>query len=100
MKKTFLGLVLAVVSATGYAQKDARIQEIRSAYANAKAKMSKNGKDGQSPRDLWIERNDVIDKAADVTEWEGTTIYFESDTVDGREGRTGQPTSTHGIARC
>ena len=70
MKKTFLGLVLAVVSATGYAQKDARIQEIRSAYSNAKQKMSKNGKDGQSPRDLWIERND------------------------------GQPTSTHGIARC
>ena len=45
MKKMFLGLVLAVVSATGYAQKDARIQEIRSAYANAKAKMSKNGKE-------------------------------------------------------
>lgn len=85
MKKVFLGLVLAVVSATGYAQKDARIQEIRSAYADAKAKMSKNGKDGQSPRDLWIECNDVIDKEADVTEWEGATIYFDSDTVDGRE---------------
>ena len=53
MKKTFLGLVLAVVSATGYAQKDARIQEIRSAYANAKAKMSKNGKDGQSRRGIF-----------------------------------------------
>jgi hypothetical protein len=85
MKKVFLGLMLAVVSATGYAQKDARIQEIRSAYANAKVKMSKNGKDGQSPRDLWIECNDVIDKEADVTEWEGTTIYFDTDTVDGRE---------------
>ena len=85
MKKVFFGLVLAMVSATGYAQKDSRIQEIRSAYANAKAKMSKNGKEGQSPRDLWIERNDVIDKEADVTEWEGTTIYFDSDTVDGRE---------------
>ena len=51
-------MALAVVSAAGYAQKDAQIQEIRSAYSNAKQKMSKNGKDGQSPRDLWIERND------------------------------------------
>ena len=76
MKKVFIGLVLAVVSATGYAQegqtatskltkeqKDTRMDEIRSAYANAKQKMSKNGKNGQSPRDLWIEYNDVIDKA-------------------------------------
>ena len=98
MKKVFIGLVLAVVSATGYAQegqtatskltkeqKDTRMDEIRSAYANAKQKMSKNGKNGQSPRDLWIEYNDVIDKAADVTEWEGATIYFDSDTVGGIE---------------
>ena len=98
MKKVFLGLMLAVVSATGYAQegqtatskltkeqKAARMDEIRSAYANATQKMSKNGKNGQSPRDLWIECNDVIDKEADVTEWEGTTIYFDSDTVGGIE---------------
>ena len=98
MKNVLLGLMLAVVSAAGYAQKvptaksrltkeqkKERIQEIRSVYAAAKDKVAKNGKNGQSPRDLWIERNDVIDAKADVTEWEGTTVYFDTDTVDGRE---------------
>lgn len=97
MKKVILSLVLAVVSVAGYAQteednqtatskltkeqKEARIQEIRSAYAEAKAKVAKNGKNGQSPRDLWIECNDVIDKEADVTSWEGISVYFDSETV-------------------
>ena len=97
MKKVFLSLVLAVVSVTGYAQleednrtatstltkeqKAARIQEIRNAYAEAKAKVGKNGKNGQSPRDLWIECNDVIDKEADVTSWEGISVYFDSETI-------------------
>ena len=97
MKKVFLSLVLAVVSVTGYAQleednrtatstltkeqKAARIQEIRNAYAEAKAKVAKNGKNGQSPRDLWIECNDVIDKEADVTSWEGISVYFDSETI-------------------
>ena len=86
MKKIILSLVLAAVSAAGYAQteeqratskltqeqKEARIAEIRSAYAEAKQKMSKNGKNGQSPRDLWIEYNDVLEAQADITEWEGT----------------------------
>ena len=97
MKKVFLSLVLAVVSVAGYAQleednrtatstltkeqKAARIQEIRNAYAEAKAKVAKNGKNGQSPRDLWIECNDVIDKEADVTSWEGISVYFDSETI-------------------
>ena len=97
MKKMFLSLVLAVVSVAGYAQpeednrtatstltkeqKAARIQEIRNAYAEAKAKVAKNGKNGQSPRDLWIECNDVIDKEADVTSWEGISVYFDSETI-------------------
>ena len=97
MKKIFLSLVLAVVSVAGYAQpeednqtatstltkeqKAARIQEIRNAYAEAKAKVAKNGKNGQSPRDLWIECNDVIDKEADVTSWEGISVYFDSETI-------------------
>lgn len=97
MKKIFLSLVLAVVSVAGYAQpeednrtatstltkeqKAARIQEIRNAYAEAKAKVGKNGKNGQSPRDLWIECNDVIDKEADVTSWEGISVYFDSETI-------------------
>lgn len=97
MKKMFLSLVLAVVSVAGYAQpeednqtatstltkeqKAARIQEIRTAYAEAKAKVAKNGKNGQSPRDLWIECNDVIDKEADVTSWEGISVYFDSETI-------------------
>ena len=97
MKKIFLSLVLVVVSIAGYAQpeednrtatstltkeqKAARIQEIRNAYAEAKAKVAKNGKNGQSPRDLWIECNDVIDKEADVTSWEGISVYFDSETI-------------------
>ena len=99
MKTIFLSLVLAMVSAAGYAQteeqratskltqeqKEARIAEIRSAYAEAKQKMSKNGKNGQSPRDLWIEYNDVLEAQADITEWEGTSLYFDSDTLGGIE---------------
>lgn len=100
MKKVILSLVLAVVSVAGYAQteednqtatskltkeqKEARIQEIRKAYADAKAKVAKNGKNGQSPRDLWIECNDVIDKEADVTSWEGISVYFDSE-VEGEK---------------
>ena len=92
MKKFFLSIVLTIMSVASYAQeaqtvkstltkeqKEARIKEIRSAYAEAKAKVAKNGKDGQSPRDLWIEYHDVLDVEADVTEWEGVTIYFDSE---------------------
>lgn len=70
--------LMALVSAQ--AQTDAtaaRIKLIRSAYAKAKEKIEKNGKDGQSPKDMVVVTNDVTDEEADITDWNETTYYFD-----------------------
>ena len=57
--------------------KSERIKEIRSAYAKAKDKIDKNGKNGRSPHDMSIIINNVADEEAEITSEDHLDFYFD-----------------------
>ena len=70
-------LLLMMLSVQG---QDARVAEIRKMYAEAKAQMAKNGKNGMAPLDVTITVNDgtQVDEDFIINEQRELTFYFNS----------------------
>ena len=79
MKTTIITIICLLSFATAQAQnaKEARIKEIRTAYANAKKKIEQNGKHGKSPKDMSIVINNVVDEEAEIYEFTDRSYYFD-----------------------
>ena len=85
MKKlsTLLLALLMVTAAAAQNGKDARIKEIRAAYAQAKKKIEQNGKGGKSPKDLTIVLNYLSDESVPLYNEQTTSYYFDEVLDDG-----------------
>ena len=79
MRTTIICIICLLSLATAQAQntKEARIKEIRTAYANAKKKIELNGKQGKSPKDLSIHVNYVRDEEAEVYDETMRNYFFD-----------------------
>ena len=81
---TLLLALLFVTAAMAQNSKEARMSEIRSAYAQAKKKIERNGKGGQSPKDMTIYFSHLDDEDVPLYNEESIDYYFdETPTSDG-----------------
>lgn len=86
MRTTIICIIclLSFTAAQAQSTKEARIKEIRTAYANAKKKMELNGKQGKSPKDLSIHVNYVRDEEYEVYDETMREYFFdEAEEKDG-----------------
>ena len=85
MKKLML-VMASVIWLMAYgdtqADKNARIKEIRTAYAQAKRKIDMNGKNGKSPKDMNITKNHLIDEEICIYDMESLDYYFDESKTD------------------
>lgn len=83
-RMTLLLAALLIVSMTeAQTDKDSRIKEIREAYALAKKKIDRNGKNGHSPKDMRIVVNKDGDEEIDLYNMTTIDYYFDESTIDG-----------------
>ncbi len=87
MRQTIFILMLLIGSTTVQAQshKDTRLKEIRAAYAKAKEKIARNGKNGQSPKDMQIILNQLEDEEIVLYDMDEINYYFDETTEDNVE---------------
>lgn len=78
-----LASLLIVTAAAAQNAKEARIKEIRSAYAQAKKKIEQNGKGGKSPKDMSIIFNKLEDEDVPIYNEESINYYFDETSPDG-----------------
>lgn len=85
MNKLITLLVALFVVATAMAQngKDARINEIRTAYSQAKKKIDQNGKGGKSPKDMRIKLDYLEDENIPLYTEMTLDYYFDETSSDG-----------------
>ena len=85
MNKLTVLLITLLIVATAAAQsgKDARIKEIRTAYAQAKKKIEQNGKGGKSPKDMSIVFNQLEDEDIPLYTEESINYYFDESYPEG-----------------
>ncbi|MBR6263386.1 MAG: hypothetical protein IKR05_09225 [Prevotella sp.] len=85
MNKLTVLLITLLIVATVEAQsgKDARIKEIRTAYAQAKKKIEQNGKGGKSPKDMTIVFNQLEDEDIPLYTEESINYYFDETYPEG-----------------
>ena len=74
--------LLFVTMAEAQNAKDARIKEIRAAYAQAKKKVDQNGKNGKSPKDMRIVLNRLEDEEIVLYDMLTIDYYFDETKTD------------------
>ncbi len=84
LKTVILALLIGVAAAGAQSSKDAQIKQIRKAYADAKAQIAQNGKNGMAPLDVTVTWNDgtQVDEDFIINEERKLTFYFNKHRVN------------------
>ncbi len=83
-QKTVIFSLFIGIAAVAQPSKDAQIKQIRMAYADAKAQIAQNGKNGRAPLDLTITWNDgtQVDEDFIINEERELTFYFNKHRIN------------------